>query len=449
MSTFLHALSTNNYGSEKFIVSASAAEGTHTTIAAALTAATSGDTIFIRPGTYTENLTLKAGVNIVANLVDGNTPNVTIVGTCTLTTAGTVSISGVRLQTNGSFALAITGSAASFVELYNCYLNFTNNTGISFTSSSASSGLLVWSCILDLTTTGIAYMTQSAAGHASFVFSSLGNSGASTTQTSASAGAMDFAHCTVQGALSYTGTSGANIEFCDIDMGSKNITALTLNIAGAINCDFCKFTTGTATPIVVTGGQLSLRNASLDSTNASNVSGAGSLNYSNITFANPNHAMTVTSRFAYNTTNGIVVQQVRSNSTSNFTTTTTIPQDNTIPQITEGAEFLTVTITPTNGSNVLILEANLSFDAITSPNQTIAFFVDATANALAAFPCVVDVGGQRPNYSPRFYLTAGSTTARTYRLRVGPAVAGTCVVNPALYGGVAFSSFIVSEINTT
>jgi pectin methylesterase-like acyl-CoA thioesterase len=64
--TFTHALSTNNYGPAKFIVSSSAANGTHTTIAAALTSASTGDTIFIRPGTYTENLTLKAGVNLTA-----------------------------------------------------------------------------------------------------------------------------------------------------------------------------------------------------------------------------------------------------------------------------------------------------------------------------------------------------------------------------------------------
>ena len=79
--TFTHALTTGNYGPAKFIVSANVYEGTHTTIAAALTSASSGDTIFIRPGTYTENLTLKAGVNLCAYECDGQTPNVTVIGT--------------------------------------------------------------------------------------------------------------------------------------------------------------------------------------------------------------------------------------------------------------------------------------------------------------------------------------------------------------------------------
>ena len=45
--TFTHALSTNNYGPAKFIVDALVANGTHTTIASALTSASSGDTIFL------------------------------------------------------------------------------------------------------------------------------------------------------------------------------------------------------------------------------------------------------------------------------------------------------------------------------------------------------------------------------------------------------------------
>ena len=431
MSVFTHSLATNNYGPEKFIVSASAAEGTHTTIASALTAASSGDTIFVRPGTYTENLTLKAGVNIVANQVDGNTPNVTIVGTCTLTTAGTVSISGIRLQTNGSFALAITGSAASFVELYNCYLNFTNNTGITFTSSSSSSGLLVWNCILDLTTTGIAYMSQSAAGHASFVFSSLGNSGSSTTQTTASAGAMDFAHCTVQGALSYTGTSGANIEYCDIDMGSKNITALTLNIAGAINCDFCKFTTGTATPIVVTGGQLSLRNAELDSTNATNISGAGSLNYSNLTFANPNHAMTVTSPFKYFTTNNgwaqIAVKTAASSATLDFTEMLSfgtfrnyvLVYDAVVPA-TNGA---TLQLRYSTNAGVSYVTTGYNTGWIQAPNPGTGYTTGATSTGAAIFQvCSSAAGASSAGHFFLYNLTTSSPA--TYIGQCVDAVAG-------------------------
>jgi len=142
--TFTHALSTNNYGPSKFIVDASAANGTHTTLPSALASASSGDTISIRPGTYTGNFSLKGGVNITAFGSDSSlngTGKVIIQGTCTLSEAGTVTISGVQLQTNSAAALAVTGSAASVVNLQNCYLNFTNNTGITYSSSNSSSAI--------------------------------------------------------------------------------------------------------------------------------------------------------------------------------------------------------------------------------------------------------------------------------------------------------------------
>src|SRR6187431_1669292 len=95
---------TNKWGTAKWIVDPSvAAVCTHTTIAAALTSASSGDTIFIRPGTYTENITLKAGVNLTAYGSDDSlngTGVVIINGTCTFTAAGSVTLYGLQLQTN-------------------------------------------------------------------------------------------------------------------------------------------------------------------------------------------------------------------------------------------------------------------------------------------------------------------------------------------------------------
>src|SRR5215469_17495644 len=84
--------------------------GDFTTITAAINAAVSGQTIFLRPGTYTENPTLKAGVNLAAFDADATTPNVIINGKCSFSSAGTVSISGIELQTNSDFCLAVSGS---------------------------------------------------------------------------------------------------------------------------------------------------------------------------------------------------------------------------------------------------------------------------------------------------------------------------------------------------
>src|SRR5271154_599266 len=84
--------------------------GDFTTIATAMAAATSGQTIYIGHGTYTENVTLTAGVNLAAWGTDGSVSgsgNVIINGTLTMSTAGTVNISGIELQTNSATFLTV------------------------------------------------------------------------------------------------------------------------------------------------------------------------------------------------------------------------------------------------------------------------------------------------------------------------------------------------------
>ena len=92
---FTHALSTNNYGPSKFVVATSAANGTHTTLASAMSDASAGDTIFIRDS-VTENVTITPGVNI-ASYYGSADDSPAITGTLTMTGAGTSFLSGLRL----------------------------------------------------------------------------------------------------------------------------------------------------------------------------------------------------------------------------------------------------------------------------------------------------------------------------------------------------------------
>ena len=140
-------------------------QGDFTTIQAAITAASSGQDIFVRPGTYTENLTLKAGVNLVGWGTDAsqnNTGTVQITGKATFTGAGTVNINGIQLNTNSDYLLAVTGSSASVVSLSNCFLNCSNNTGIDFTSSAAGATINITACDGNIGTTSIAFFTHSS-----------------------------------------------------------------------------------------------------------------------------------------------------------------------------------------------------------------------------------------------------------------------------------------------
>jgi len=57
-------ISTNTFGVSKWVVSADATQGTHTTIAGAIAAASTGDTSYIRDGTYREDNTLTKNLTL-------------------------------------------------------------------------------------------------------------------------------------------------------------------------------------------------------------------------------------------------------------------------------------------------------------------------------------------------------------------------------------------------
>ncbi len=292
--TFTHALSTNNYGTAKFIVSSSAANGTHTTIATALTSASSGDTIFIRPGTYTENLTLKAGVNLAAYDCDALTPNVTISGTCTLTVAGTVAISGIRLQTNSANLLAVTGSAASVVWLTNCYLNCTNNTGISFTSSDAGATIHIERCLGNIGTTGISLFTASSAGQIGIDYTSITNSGGSTTASTSSATLINVTNSNFN--VPFTTSSTGAVNFNNVVVAVTNTTCITTAGTAATNTiSNGQFVSGTASAISVgSGTTLAIFASVINSSNTNAITGAGTLVHSGLSFASSSLINTTT-----------------------------------------------------------------------------------------------------------------------------------------------------------
>lgn len=316
----------NNFGVAKWIVDATAGQGTHTTIATALTSSASGDTIFIRPGTYTENLTLKAGVNLTAFPSDSSTNGtgkVIISGTCTLTTAGTVTISGIQLQTNSAALLAVTGTLASVVTLFDCYLNITNNTGITFSSSSASAQINIQTCSGDIGTTGIAFAAHSSAGSLSIARSGIGNSGASTTATTVSAGSMSIVYSIFQNPITTSSTGTLNSSYSTFQ-NIGNTTCLTVGGTSA-SIDYSSFTSGSASALSVSSGKiLNLVTCEINSSNTNAITGAGTLNYSFVTFTGSSSGHNVTTEVNYATLEAaftnVVIQKFTGNGTYTPTT---------------------------------------------------------------------------------------------------------------------------------
>lgn len=272
----------SKFGPAKWIVSANISDGaTHTTIGAAITSASSGDTIFVRDGTYTENLILKAGINIVALTADSNEANVTIIGKATFTGAGAVAISNIRLQTNSDFLLAVTGSAASVIRLFNCYLNGTNNTSITFTSSNSSANISIVNSVSDLTTTGIAHFSHSSSGGISVLNSVLQTSGGSTTASTVSAGSFSGNYSIFTTPITISGAATCSLVYCEIL--TTNVTAITFGGGAGSNLVRCYIQSGTASAVSMSTA-LSINESTLASSNTNAITGAGTLSYESISY---------------------------------------------------------------------------------------------------------------------------------------------------------------------
>ncbi len=147
----------------------------------------------------------------------------------------------------------------------------------------------------------------------------------------------------------------------------------------------------------------------------------------------------------------VFVQQVNTQTGAVATGTTTIPDDDTIPQNTEGNEYMTLAVTPTDAANKLKIE--VVFNGGNSNNNvwtTVALFQDSTANALAVGRTFNAVATAFSTVSFSHYMTAGTTSATTFKVRAGSESAGTITFNgqsgARKMGGVFASSITITEI---
>jgi hypothetical protein len=150
-------------------------------------------------------------------------------------------------------------------------------------------------------------------------------------------------------------------------------------------------------------------------------------------------------------TTGKVLQVVNTTSSAVATNTTAMPYDDTIPQNTEGAELMTATITPSNSSNKLRIDVTV-FCASSFGDMVVALFQDSTANALAAGGHdIINRANAMIEISFSHYMTAGTTSATTFKVRGGQSNAGSTFTfngdnGARLFGGVMSSSITVTEI---
>ena len=110
--------------------------------------------------------------------------------------------------------------------------------------------------------------------------------------------------------------------------------------------------------------------------------------------------------------------------------TTAIPFDDTIPQSSEGTQLTTVSITPKNASNILEIDffcPLISTDSA-SKKATFSLFQDSTANALNTVTQEIAASSQPSFITLKHKMSAGTTSATTFKIRFGCDDTSTCYV---------------------
>jgi len=148
---------------------------------------------------------------------------------------------------------------------------------------------------------------------------------------------------------------------------------------------------------------------------------------------------------------GKVLQVVNDQTGASLTNTTNMSVDDTIPQSNEGGEVLSVAITPSSSSNKLLIQVHVNLNSSSQQGIHAALFQDSTANALAAQTSYVDGGHWANSMSFNHFMTSGTTSETTFKVRVGANSGSTTRINGTSGtrrdGGVGSTSITVTEIS--
>ena len=149
-------------------------------------------------------------------------------------------------------------------------------------------------------------------------------------------------------------------------------------------------------------------------------------------------------------TTGVVVQVVNVQTGAVATGTTRVVFDDSIPQITEGDEYMTLAITPTSATNKLRINIEVEF-VHTLANQLFigALYQDSTSNALASTCLYTETANAMKTLSFSHTMTSGTTSETTFRVRLGGNGIGTTTFNGRTSGSRRLGGTMASSITIT
>ena len=150
---------------------------------------------------------------------------------------------------------------------------------------------------------------------------------------------------------------------------------------------------------------------------------------------------------------GKLLQQVYTQTGASSTGTTIFPEDDSIPQNTEGDEYMTLAITPKSSTSTINIEVHVFYSQSTGTRGGSGLFKDSDADALAFTSNFIADATSMGNMQVFYSETSGNTTARTYKVRCGNIQnAGTFTFNGQSgnrkFGGTVLSTIRILEIDS-
>lgn len=147
---------------------------------------------------------------------------------------------------------------------------------------------------------------------------------------------------------------------------------------------------------------------------------------------------------------GDIINEALSQTGAVATGSTTIPVDDTVPQNTEGTQFMSLSIIARGAANVLRV-SHLGRYAISAINNlSVALFRDSGANAVAAGYIVIRTANDSAFHDMDYQALAGAVGSTIFAVRAGGSSGSTVTFNGTsggrIFGGVSNSVLRIQEI---
>ena len=147
---------------------------------------------------------------------------------------------------------------------------------------------------------------------------------------------------------------------------------------------------------------------------------------------------------------GSAVQIIEATRTTKLHITTAMALAVTAPVKTEGGEVVTVSITPTSATSVLLVDATIHVSCDSNGSKMmISLFKDTDTDAVSTSWGTAVNNGDINTLTLHYRVAAGSTTARTYKIRAGSDTSNVTIngiADTLYFGGTLISSIRVAEI---